>query len=70
MTWEDVVGVLRGLLEVSEQREGRGDRAVVLWFRVVEEGEQGRGEIGNGHLRKRSVKVEDRSSVGKTREGS
>ena len=58
LSWGDVVGVLRGLAEWIEQREGRGDWGVELWFRVVEGGEQGRGQVGDGYLTRRRRGVE------------
>jgi hypothetical protein len=46
--WGDVVDVLRGLESWFEE-EGR---EVEVWFRVVEGEEEGRGQVGDGFLRK------------------
>ncbi|KAL6718690.1 hypothetical protein ACLMJK_002924 [Lecanora helva] len=51
--WRDVVETLRGLKEWIEGRQERGEPCVELWYRVVEGGGEGRGEIGNGFVRKR-----------------
>lgn len=49
LSWGDVVGVLRGL---GGRMEGEGGGGVEVWFRVVEGGEEGRGQMGDGYLRK------------------
>lgn len=47
-----------------KQREGREEGGVKVWFRVVEGGERGRGQMGDGYLTRREVEVQERSGVG------
>jgi len=53
LTWGDVVEVLKGLEQWIEEREERGEGSSVFWFRILEEGEVGKGQIGDGYLTKK-----------------
>lgn len=69
LSWGDVVGVLRGLGEWFGERNERGERGIVVWFRAVEEGEGGRGQVGDGHLTRREVEAVEKNGFGEIREG-
>lgn len=51
LTWGDVEAVLTGLESWFEE----DGREVEVWFRVVEDGEGGRGNVGSGSLRRGSA---------------
>lgn len=53
LSWGDVVEGLRGLEGWVERREETKEGSVEFWYRIVEEGEEGRGEVGSGYVMRR-----------------